>query len=334
MSNKNGLSFWVMQAVVMVLSASVSIMVATAQEANGERVVEKFEVWQFPIAILPFKTRDKQDHEIGEKVTDLVFSHLVIDSELLLVDREDLGKVLEETELNLSGLVNPNEAIQIGNLTGAKILVTGSVFEVDDSVYVVAKIIGTETSKVIGASVKGDVDDRLDELVATLGKEIIASIKKNSTLLVAKPVDAKSRIAAIKKALGNGKLPIVFVSVEEQHVGQKSFDPAAQTELTLILKECGFQVIDSSEGNPSQAEVVITGEGLSEYAARNGNLTSVKARLEIKAVDRESDQVIAIDRQTRMAVELGENLAGKQALQEAVADIAERLIPIIANRKK
>lgn len=102
----------------------------------------------------------------------------------------------------------------------------------------------------------------------------------------------------------------------------------------MILKECGFEVIDAQEGNKSQADIVITGEGISEYAARTGNLISVKARLEIKVVDRETDKVIAVDRQTRLAVDLGEQLAGKQALQNAAADIAGRLLPEIVNKKK
>ncbi len=57
--------------------------------------------------------------------------------------------------MNLSGLANPDEATKVGHLTGAKLLVTGSVIEVDKSLYLVAKIIGTETTRVVGASVKG-----------------------------------------------------------------------------------------------------------------------------------------------------------------------------------
>jgi len=37
--------------------------------------------------------------------------------------------------------------------------------------------------------------------------------------------------------------------------------------------------------------------------------------------------VVAIDRQTRVTVDLVEQIAGKQALQDAAADLAERLLP-------
>jgi hypothetical protein len=50
--------------------------------------------------------------------------------------------------------------------------------------------------------------------------------------------------------------------------------------------------------------VLLSGEGFSEFASRHGNLISVKARLELKAVDRQTARILAIDRQTSVAVDL------------------------------
>src|SRR5690606_21090743 len=122
---------------------------------------------------------------MGGQVADLLFAKLAVDPSMYLVDREDLDKILAEAELNLSGIVNPQEAIAIGQLTGAKLIVTGSVFQIDNSIYVVAKVIGTETSRVIGASVKGLAGDELDGLANQLGAEVIRSIKKSADSLVA-----------------------------------------------------------------------------------------------------------------------------------------------------
>jgi hypothetical protein len=66
---------------------------------------------------------------------------------------------------------------------------------------------------------------------------------------------------------------------------------------------------------------------------RHGNLISVKARLELKAIDQATGKVVAIDRQTTVAVELTEQIAGKTALQEAGAMLAERMLPKIASGK-
>lgn len=284
----------------------------------------------YPIALLPFQERGSEVKDFGGKVTDLLFANLVANPDLFLVEREDLQKVLEELKLNLTGLVKPGQATAVGQLTGAKILVTGSVIQVDKSIYVVAKIIGTETSRVLGASVKGDVAGELAPLVNELAGEVGKTIKTRAKQLVAKPVRREDRVAALKKRIRGKKLPAVLVTVQESHVGRASVDPAAETELMLLLTETGFTVIDPGKGNPADAAVLLKGEGISEFAGRIGELVSVKARLEVKALDPVSGRVLAVDRQTAVVVDLTEQLAGKAALQEAAARIGERLLPKIA----
>ena len=290
----------------------------------------------YPAAVLPFQERGAEVKDYGGKVTQVLFANLAASPDLYLVEREDLQKTLEELKLNLSGLVKPDQAMQVGQLTGAKILVTGSVFQIDKSVYIVAKVIGTETSRVLGASVKGKVGGDLGSLADELAGEIAKTIAKRADQLVAKPLSREDRIAALKKRIGAGKLPVVQVSVTERHVAaaRPPIDPAAETELTLMLTETGFKVIDAEGGSRAKADVLVKGEGFSEFAGRIGELISVKARLEVKAIDAATDAVVAIDRQTAVCVDLTEQLAGKSALQEAAAQIAERMLPKLAAKAK
>lgn len=306
---------------LVVLSSALCLVMAAGPLPAAEQV--------YPTAILPFQERGADVKDLGPQVTDLMFANLVADPQMYLVDREDLEKVLKELELNLSGLVKPDEAARVGQLTGAKVLVTGSVLQVDSKLYVVAKIIGTETTRVLGASVKGSVNDELDGLVEELAGEVSKTIAARCDELVAKPKTREDRLAALEKTLGRSKRPVVKIDVAERHVGQATIDPAAQTELTLFATESGFDVIDPDQGDGRKAEVLLTGEGVSEFATRHGNLVSVKARLEVKAVDAATGRVLAIDRQTAVQVDLTEQLAGKAALQEAAVDIAERLLPKI-----
>jgi TolB-like protein len=303
--------------------------IGLAEEAATEKPAEVAEIRliEHPIAIVSFRERGKEVEGMGGQLGDLLFAKLVADPSLLLVDREDLDTVLAEAELNLSGIVNPQEAIAIGNLTGARLIVTGSVFQIDNAIHVVAKIIGTETSRVVGASVKGEADDELDGLADKLAAKVVQSVKDNSESLVARRVEKADRLEQLKDKLGDARRPAVLIIIEENHVGRTVIDPAAATELTAFCKACGFTVVDRDSGNRQQADYLIQGEGISEFAARHDNLLSVKARLEVKVIDPATGKVVAVDRQTRVAVDLVELIAGKQALQDVAADIAERLLP-------
>jgi len=322
-----------MRRAILFAAFATAVLLASTSPSYSDDKREEKKPTVYPAALFVFEERGAGTREMGAKTTDLLFAKLVAKDGLVLVDREELKKTLAEAELNLSGAVKPAEATKVGQLTGAKLLVTGSVLLIDKKLYLVAKVIGTETGRVSGVSVDGKADE-LDTLTTQLADKVAETIAKKSDDLVAKVVAPADRAAALKEQLKKGQRPSVWVKVSERHVGAATIDPAAQTELILFLKETGFEVIDSEEGRREQADVIITGEGISTFTAKHGNLTTVKARLEIKVVDRKSDKVLAVDRQTAMVVDLSETLAGKAALQEAAATLAERLLPKLVKEAK
>ena len=104
-----------------------------------------------------------------------------------------------------------------------------------------------------------------------------------------------------------------------------TIDPAAETEFEKLLSDCGFKLADGA--SDVKPDIEISGEGLSEFGMRKGNLISCKARVEIKVRDRATDNIIAVDRQTSVAVDLTEQVAAKTALQKAATELVERVLP-------
>jgi TolB-like protein len=318
----------------LIVAAVMALPIAGGAAVSGQEKAEEKVAIVYPAAIFPFQERGKETKDMGAQVTDLLFASLAANPDIFLVDREDLKTLIAEQELNLSGLANPAEATRVGQLTGAKLLITGSVLQVGNSTHLIAKVIGTETSRVVGATAKGSDKEDLDALVSKLADEVVAAVKKRSQELVAKPVSREDRIAVLQKAIGKGPHPTVKIHIPERHVGQVTIDPAAETEMTVFCTESGFTVLDPKQADAKNADILIEGEGFSEFATRHGNLISVKARLEVKAIDRRTGRVLAADRQVSVELDLTEQIAGKSALQEAAAEIAARMLPKIATPVK
>jgi hypothetical protein len=275
------------------------------------------------VAIFDFESKDEAVHDLGPKVAALLNARLSAEPEIITVERTELAKALGEQELGLSGTVSPDTAAKVGHLTGAQVLVTGRVFKADKELILVAKIIGTETSRVYGELVSGTAASSITDLSADLARKIATTISEKGDTLVAKVESHEDRIVKIKKSLKQSKLPAVSVKIGERHFGQPVIDPAAETELGMIFKECGFTLVDDK--SPQKAEVEITGDAFSALGLRKGNLVSCKARVELK-VQKRTGEILAVDRQTSVAVDITEQTAAKNALQQAAAELAERLI--------
>jgi hypothetical protein len=282
----------------------------------------------FTVAVFDFDSKDEAVHDLGSKVATLINANLSAQPDLITVERAELEKVLGEQELGLSGTVSSESAAKVGQLTGAKVLVTGRVFKVENQTLIVAKVIGTETSRVFGEMVQGPPTVSIVDLSSNLAAKVSAVITERGTNLVAKVQTHEERVAKIKQALDGKKLPVVSVKINEQHYGMHIIDPAAETELSLVLRECGFKLADAS--STLKPDVEISGDAFSAYGMQKGKLISCKSHMEIKVRDVATGNILTEDRQTSVGVDVAEQTAAKTALQNAADEIAGRVIPRLA----
>jgi len=303
--------------IVLSLFVGLFIFVAAAQADAQE---------PYTVAILPFDTNSKLDmDDLGKEFPLLLNAYMSASGNLAFVERGEIDKALDETALGISGTVDPATAAQIGYLTGAQILVTGRIFPVQKDLFIVAKIIGVETGRVYGETAKIPLQGDVDQAAQALAEKVSGSIEAKGDTLIAK-IKAKEDVVASLKSVVKGKdLPTVSVAIEEESLGRDLVDPAAQSEITFILHQLGFTVIDPAESNV-RADIEISGEAFSEFGMRKGSLVSSKGRVEIKAVDTKTGELVSVGRHVAVAVDLSREIAGKAAISKAAANLASALV--------
>lgn len=281
------------------------------------------------VAIFDFDSREEGVRDLGPKVATLLNANLSAEPQIITVERAELEKVLGEQELSMSGTVSSDTAAKVGHLTGAKVLVTGRVFRADKELLIVAKVISTETSRVYGDLVKGPAGSAsITDLSSDLAKKIAKIVNEKGDTLVAKAESREERIDRLIKSLPTGKRPAVSIKLPERHFGSPVIDPAAETELGKIFQQAGFTVVD--EKSDQKPDIEITGDAFSALGMHKGNLISCRSRVELKAHERTTGKILAMDSQTSVAVDIAEQTAAKTALENAAVELAERLVPKLA----
>lgn len=109
------------------------------------------------IAVLDFTDLQGRRTEFGRLISEEMSTAIVLQSEgINIIDRANLDKLLSESKLQRSGLVDPENIKRLGKITGASALVIGTYTLIGESVRITAKVITTDTAQIVAAS-KGTV---------------------------------------------------------------------------------------------------------------------------------------------------------------------------------
>src|ERR1700722_9684293 len=137
---------------------------------------------------------------LGKDTTSLLTADLSADPRFNFVDRGQLQQVLDEEALGASGIISQDSAAKIGQLTGAKVLVTGRVLllrEKNEDVTILANIIGTENGRMFSETVEGPRTN-LEAMTSDLAKKIAQTIADHATnFLVSAATEREEHISQI-----------------------------------------------------------------------------------------------------------------------------------------
>jgi TolB-like protein len=279
------------------------------------------------VAVYDFKGDDAAA-SYGNNVTTLVTADLTTETNLVMLERAELTKALNEQAFGISGMVSSDAAAKIGQITGAKVLVAGQVMKTGDNhLIIVANIIGTETGRLFADKVEGAADN-LSELTSDLSRKIAQTISDQTTNLVMPAEESHAdHLARIVKSITGTNRPTVSISIIHYN-GKPWHEPVVEGEFGVVLLKAGFTVVD--DNSDRKPDVEITGGGNVTAQARHGGLFSSSYTLDVKVQERRSGSIIAFDRQDGTATDAGQNAAMAAAQVKVVDALAERILPLLA----
>lgn len=116
------------------------------------------------VAVFPFAADDAlARRKVNVAVEELLTEKLLREPRFRLLERGRLDDVLREQKLGLSGAIDSGTAAQVGKLAGVRLAVLGTVTRLGRSYQISAKLVDTETSDVVSASIVEVPADVFDE---------------------------------------------------------------------------------------------------------------------------------------------------------------------------
>ncbi|MDR2104372.1 MAG: CsgG/HfaB family protein, partial [Deferribacteraceae bacterium] len=104
------------------------------------------------VAVIPLDAADKSLAANAEYFTEQLYFAAAEYRGWKSVERKDIQKILNEIKFNLSGLADDASVIKLGELSGAQLLITGSLYQKDDSFEVYLKLIDAESGETLSVT--------------------------------------------------------------------------------------------------------------------------------------------------------------------------------------
>lgn len=127
------------------------------------------------IAVLDFEViGDKlETTDMGAILSEWFITSIVKSGRFDVVERAMLQKIISEQKLSSTGLIDEDSATKLGKLLGVKVIISGSVLKIRDSIEINSRVISVESGSIIAAdnirdSANNDLHLLVDELTAKI----------------------------------------------------------------------------------------------------------------------------------------------------------------------
>ena len=130
------------------------------------------------IAIIEFADLEGNVTQLGRFIAEELITRIFTSGKFNVVERNLLQKVLEEQQLGMTGYIDQETAISLGQILGVDAIITGSITNLGKNVKINARLISTETGSVFAVA---SVNVLKDSTIKLLMGESISNSANNTS---------------------------------------------------------------------------------------------------------------------------------------------------------
>ncbi|MCM8759159.1 MAG: FlgO family outer membrane protein [Candidatus Omnitrophica bacterium] len=133
--------------------------------------------------------------------------------EITIIDRNQLKKLLAEKKISSTGVIDPGFAKQIGSISGAEVILTGTVYPVAEGLYVSVKLIDVNSARIFAGESSIILRNKAIDDLIKVSYRLTEPITAQKTLLAQQVKEAYDFIFILKEALMDGSTMILSFEI-------------------------------------------------------------------------------------------------------------------------
>jgi len=123
-------SFLISAALLFLTGCGASLITLkedVSSAKTAQKLKSKYTGPKKRVAVVEFVNKTVYGKRLGTSASDILVSELSASGKFIMIERERLGKILEEQKLGLSGGLDSKTAVSVGNLSGASAIIVGVI---------------------------------------------------------------------------------------------------------------------------------------------------------------------------------------------------------------
>ncbi len=221
----------------------VLVLTAAAAAMYAQDITEEEKV----LALIEFKNmEDNGEHDYLASLISAVLREDLSHTEgITLVERSRIDSIINEQQLQLSGLTAEDDALKAGRMLGSDYLSGGSFIVIGGEVLLDVTLINVETSKVLSFASRGSTDDLIHIAAEKIARELTGKTRVFRTAESGRPI-IKNELLPPGKLKLFSHLIDARIYIDDEFVGYTSGDRTIPVEIEL---QPGEHTIETDLGN-------------------------------------------------------------------------------------